>query len=236
VTFDRVPRTGLVDAVFRQLRDAILGGELPAGGRVPAERTLVERFGVSRPVVRQALARLEHVGLVRVQQGAATTVRDWRTEGDLAALLDLADTTAMGTLHRDVAEARQSIGADAARRCAQRAGPVDIAAITAAADRLAGAGPDLDELDRRNLDFWRAVLVGAQNVAYLLAYNSLVSGRLAPREVPAARRVGELVDITAHRQLAVLIAAGEAEAAAAAAWALLDPTPAPVSDETTGSG
>ncbi len=236
MTFDRVLRTGLVDAVFRRLRDAILVGELPAGGRVPAERTLVQRFGVSRPVVRQALARLEHAGLVRVQQGAATTVRDWRTEGGLAVLLDLADTTAMGTLHRDVAEARRSIGADAARRCAQRAGPVEVAAITAAADRLAGAGPDLHELDRRNLDFWRAVLVGAQNVVYLLAYNSLVSGRLAPREAPPARRVDELVDITAHRPLAVLIAAGEAESAAAAAWALLDPTLAPVSDETTGSG
>jgi GntR family transcriptional regulator, transcriptional repressor for pyruvate dehydrogenase complex len=237
VTIPRGRRSGLVDAVFQQLRDAILTGELPAGGHVPAERALVERFGVSRPVVREALSRLEQAGLVRVRQGAATTVRDWRTEGDLAVLLDLAESGALSGLERDIVEARQAIGADAARRCAQRAGPRDIAAITAAADDLGAAGPDLVELNRRNLVFWRAVMVGAQNVAYLLAYNTLVSGRLAPiGDAPVTGRVDELVDITAHRQLAVLIAAGEAEAAAATAWALLDHAGAPARDEAAGAG
>ncbi|MCO1655746.1 FadR/GntR family transcriptional regulator [Pseudonocardia humida] len=234
MTLDRVHRAGLVEAVFQQLRAAILEGDLPPGSRMPSERTLVERFGVSRPVVREALSRLEHSSLIRVQQGASTTVRDWRTEGDLGVLLDLAEVGAVGHLERDIIEARQAIGSDAARRCAQRATPHDVAAITAAADDLAGAGPDLVELDRRNLVFWRAVMVATQNIAYQLAYNSLISGRLAPRDQPVQGRVDELVDITAHRQLAVLIAAGEAEAAAAVAWALLDRTEAPVSDEATG--
>jgi DNA-binding FadR family transcriptional regulator len=234
VTTDRAQRAGLVEAVFQQLRAAILDDDLPPGSRMPSERTLVERFGVSRPVVREALSRLELSGLVRVQQGAATTVRDWRTDGDLGVLLDLAESGAVATLERDIVEARQAIGSDAARRCAQRATPRDVAAITAAADALPGAGPDLIELDRRNLAFWRAVLTGSQNVAYLLAFNTLVSGRVAPRDTPVQGRVDELVDITAHRQLAVLIAAGEAEDAAAVAWALLDRAQAPVTDDATG--
>jgi DNA-binding FadR family transcriptional regulator len=234
VTLDRVPRSGLVESVFQQLRGAVLDGDLPPGSRMPSERTLVERFGVSRPVVREALSRLEHANLIRVQQGASTTVRDWRSEGDLGVLLDLAESGAVSTLERDIVEARQAIGSDAARRCAQRATPRAVAAITAAADELADAGPDLVELDRRNLVFWRAIMDGTQNVAYLLAYNSLVSGRLAPRDRPVQGRVGELVDITAHRQLAVLIAAGEAESAAAVAWALLDRAGAPVPDDATG--
>jgi GntR family transcriptional repressor for pyruvate dehydrogenase complex len=234
VTLDRVPRAGLVEVVFQQLRGAVLDGHLPPGSRMPSERTLVERFGVSRPVVREALSRLEHSNLIRVQQGASTTVRDWRAEGDLGVLLDLAESGAVSTLERDIVEARQAIGSDAARRCAQRATPRAVAAITAAADALADAGPDLIELDRRNLVFWRAVMDGTQNVAYLLAYNTLISGRVAPRgDTPVRGRVGELVDITAHRQLAVLIAAGEDEAAAAVAWALLDRADATIADQAT---
>lgn len=52
------------EALYKQLRSDIDHGTLPAGSRVPAERHLMERFGVSRNTVRTAVGRLEQEGLI----------------------------------------------------------------------------------------------------------------------------------------------------------------------------
>lgn len=65
-------------AAWRQIADALAGeiggGALPAGGQLPTEATLAERFGVNRHTVRRALASLAERGLVRATQGRGTFV------------------------------------------------------------------------------------------------------------------------------------------------------------------
>jgi hypothetical protein len=72
--------------------------------------------------VLEALKRLEQAGLVRVSQGGATRVRDWRHEGGLDLLTQLG---VLGKpdieLLRSELEMRLCIGVDAARQCAERA-------------------------------------------------------------------------------------------------------------------
>ena len=62
--------------VFEKLIQGILSGEIPPDSILPSERILGERFNVSRLMVRQAIHRLEELGLVRVRQGGATLVLD----------------------------------------------------------------------------------------------------------------------------------------------------------------
>lgn len=62
--------------VFEKLIQGILSGEIPPDSILPSERVLGERFNVSRLMVRQAIHRLEELGLVRVRQGGATLVLD----------------------------------------------------------------------------------------------------------------------------------------------------------------
>ncbi|MEU0937216.1 GntR family transcriptional regulator [Embleya sp. NPDC005971] len=66
-------------ALYRQLATAIRGdiesGEYPPGSLLPSESALTERYGVSRPTVRQALAALRTEGLVTVQRGRGSFVR-----------------------------------------------------------------------------------------------------------------------------------------------------------------
>ncbi|MDP7040026.1 MAG: GntR family transcriptional regulator [Myxococcota bacterium] len=62
--------------VFEKLIQAILSGDIPADSVLPSERILGQRFNVSRLMVRQAIHRLEELGLVRVRQGGATLVLD----------------------------------------------------------------------------------------------------------------------------------------------------------------
>jgi len=59
-----------------ELRAQILGRALAPGAHVPTEAELQERYGVSRSVVRQALAALEQEGLVERRRGRGTTVRE----------------------------------------------------------------------------------------------------------------------------------------------------------------
>lgn len=58
------------------LRDAIERGEYPRGSAFPSELELSERYGVSRPTVNRAIVILRGEGLVRVERGRGTVVRE----------------------------------------------------------------------------------------------------------------------------------------------------------------
>jgi GntR family transcriptional repressor for pyruvate dehydrogenase complex len=68
-----VPVAGgrISDAITEQIRTAILERRLQPGDRLPNERDLAERFGVSRVTVRDALRRLEAGGLLEIRVGAS---------------------------------------------------------------------------------------------------------------------------------------------------------------------
>jgi len=60
--------------VAESLLDDIRRGRLAVGGNLPGELELVEQFGVSRHTVREALRRLEELGLIGRRQGVGTVV------------------------------------------------------------------------------------------------------------------------------------------------------------------
>lgn len=64
----------LYQMVVRALRSEILRGEYPVGTALPSELALVNRFGVSRHTVREALRHLRDLGLVESRQGKGTLV------------------------------------------------------------------------------------------------------------------------------------------------------------------
>lgn len=67
--------------LYRQVIDQILqlidSGEYPAGSRLPAEREMSERFGVSRPTIREAVIALEAMDRVAVKTGSGVYVLEW---------------------------------------------------------------------------------------------------------------------------------------------------------------
>lgn len=64
----------LYENIARELKQGIDLGHHPAGSRLPSERELSDKFGVSRPVVREAIIVLELRGLVQRRQGAGVYV------------------------------------------------------------------------------------------------------------------------------------------------------------------
>jgi DNA-binding FadR family transcriptional regulator len=213
----------LSDRIHTQLRDQILEGELAPGAAVPSERRLSERLGASRHAVREALKRLQEAGLVRISQGGATRVRDWRHDGGLDLLLALAatgDAPPELELERAGLEMRASIGADVARRAAQRATTAQRADVVARAEALAAHA----DLEARNAEYermWDVLVDAAENVAYRLALNTLLAGQHV-LVLDASTVATELDDTEAIRALAQAVANRDAETARTRAAGLLE--------------
>ena len=203
--------------VYEDLRARILAGAAPA---LPSERRLADDLGASRHAVREALKRLQQAGLISISHGGATRVRDWRRHGGLELLLETRELPPGLEIERAVLEMRASVGADAARRCAARANAVVRAELEARAEMLA-AETDLDVRNSIYEAFWDLIIDGADNLAYRLALNTLVSGQQA-LDLDARLIAAELSDAVAIRALARAIAAGDADDAHARARELLE--------------
>lgn len=215
--------TTISSRIHAALRADILSGRHAAGDALPSERQLAEELGANRHAVREALKRLQEAGLVRISHGGATRVQDWRRHGGLGLLLDLAaegDAPAGLEVGRATMEMRASIGADAARRCAERAGAAQRAAVRERAAALV-AEPDLDVRTAHYDLLWDLVVDGADNIAYRLALTTLVAGQRV-LDLDAALVGAELRDGAAISRLADRIAAGDGAGAAATARDLLE--------------
>jgi GntR family transcriptional regulator, transcriptional repressor for pyruvate dehydrogenase complex len=84
------------DQLFDSMAAMIERGDYGEGGRLPAESDLAERFGVSRPVVREALARLRAMGLIVSRKGSGSYVR--RRQAPPGAIVDQTRFGPVGSL------------------------------------------------------------------------------------------------------------------------------------------
>jgi len=226
VTFDPVARLPASELVFRQLRRAVLTGELSAGERLPAERELAASFAVNRHVVREALKRLQQSGLVSIAQGGASRVLDARVHGGLDLLPQLAEVAAESAhqgspalaleVLRSGLEMRRAVGAEVARAAAERAAPAVRELLPGLAADYAGEDPvTADEA------FWQVLVDAADNIAYRLALNTLMVVIAEHRALVDVLLADERADVVGHQRLAEAIVTGAAEEAFVRARALL---------------
>lgn len=212
-----IARTTVSDAVYRRLRDQILGSGAEAGAPLPSERTLSETFGVNRHAVREAIKRLQQAGLVTVVHGGATRVTDWRREGGpelltaVASGLESADRTRLASqISETRAAVAQLIVAGAAGSEAIDANASD--AVTDAAEGNAVAA-------YRNL--WRDIATASGNLAAQLTMNSLDAGLDALEGEGAAVFEAEAARTTDILSLVGALSSGDVAGAQKAAAGLL---------------
>ena len=142
---DRIIRRKLSDQVLDRLRDMIRAGEFRPGDALPSERALMERFGVGRPAVREALQALHQTGLITIAQGERSRVN----AVDAGTFFDQSDDIARLVLNiapanlQHLKEARQMFELGLTRIAADRATEADIADLRAAvAHQAAQRGGD----------------------------------------------------------------------------------------------
>lgn len=64
----------IADRILKDIKDLIVQGALPKGAKLPTERDLAERYGVSGPTVREAIRGLSAIGLITVRHGSGAYV------------------------------------------------------------------------------------------------------------------------------------------------------------------
>jgi GntR family transcriptional repressor for pyruvate dehydrogenase complex len=168
-----LPRLSLFEGLAAQLEEWILSGRLEAGAKFPSEDSLRRQFGVSRPVVREALARLRERGLIETVNGSGTFVKHPDADHLMDALVRHL-RVAMGdteSIHK-VYEARLAIETTAARLAATRASDRDREEIAA---RLADM-----RAQRRDATRWTAADLGFHLAVARASHNPFLSTLLEP--------------------------------------------------------
>jgi len=209
-------KTGLVDQVIGQLRDAIAEGEWPLGQRIPTEATLAESLGVGRNTVREAVRALAHAGLLEVRQGDGTYVR--ATSEVSGAIRRLC-----GSELREVLGVRRALEVEAARTAASVRTDEELATITELLDRRDEAyrADDLDAFVLADTEFHLAVVRASHNALLTEVYRGILEAVTA--SVLATTETGlPETEAVGHRGLLEAIAARDCERAMAEASCFLD--------------
>ncbi len=150
-------RPGLADRVYHLLYSRISNGDYPANQKLPSEKTLSEEFGVSRPILRDALERLRDQGLVHSRQGAGSFVREVRT-----VPLGFARVETIADIQRCY-EFRICIETMSARLAAARRDKTTLAEIETALSLMAGATESQTHREDADFAFHLAVAKAANN-------------------------------------------------------------------------
>lgn len=152
-----VPQHSTVDIIVGRVQELIRSNGLQAGDRLPGELELVQKLRVSRPILREAMGRLESLGLVSVQRGRGTFVADREQLGTCVRFLQSALAIAPKELLH-YAELRTLVECHAARRAAERAAPEEVAELAALCAEIDREGLPHDEAIRADFRFHRRIV------------------------------------------------------------------------------
>lgn len=205
-----VPRSRLYEQVAEQILDWVHAESLGVGDRLPPERELAGRLGVSRTTLAQALVAMEVAGFVEVRHGHGTVLTGVGAENLARVLRDHADAMP------DVFEARHTLECRLAALAALRRTEEDLRAIDEALqvmeDDIAGGGRGVqgDEL------FHAAVTAAGHSplLARLMAEIAELIRRTRIRSLGQPHRRHR--SLAGHRRVAEAIRDGDADAAARA--------------------
>ncbi|MEI8257886.1 MAG: GntR family transcriptional regulator [Deltaproteobacteria bacterium] len=178
-----IEKSTAVEAVTEQIRTQILAGDLLAGALLPPERELATRFGVNRLTLRAALSRLEALGLIDVQHGTGSRVRNFREHVGMEVLPDLlhvmrdmrgGDVDDYLRIAGDVLDLRRALVAETVGLAAERHTEADLVNIRAAIALQADRVDDPLAFARGDFDVAREVVRAARNLAIELLLNTIV--------------------------------------------------------------
>jgi GntR family transcriptional regulator, transcriptional repressor for pyruvate dehydrogenase complex len=208
--YTSIKKGRLADDVSDQVKEAIFQGEYHPGEKIPSEHELVDLFGVSRVIIREAIRNLEQAGLVEIRRGpkGGAFILPLTHKAVSLVVKDLFRLS-KGTV-KEIMEVRLELEPIVARLAAYRANKDDLILLKENID----AQPKTpgEKTVEGNIDFHRLLARCSHNPIYEMIINilldfsiDLIINILPPGEI--------LHDATSHPELYELIKNGEAQKA-----------------------
>ena len=165
----KINRLSLVEQVAEQMEQLIEQGQWKVGEKLPTEMELMDKFGVSRNTLREAIRALVHAGLLETKQGSGTLVRSTSVLG-AALKRHVKKSTMMETL-----EVRFALEKQAAKMAAERRTEGDLAKLEASVSetKVASEKEDIDQFITSDIEFHKAIVQASGNQLLIDLYEHM---------------------------------------------------------------
>lgn len=163
----------LIETLMTQIRS----GQLPPGHRLPTEQAIVAATGVSRTVVREALASLRARGLITTRQGLGAFIADRTTQRSFT--IESSEASLGDTLN--ILELRMTIEVEATGLAAERRTDTDLVEIQARFEAVSAAKGEAAVGADEDFAFHRAILAATGNPYFTRAFD-VFGSHLIPRQ------------------------------------------------------
>lgn len=233
--FQKVQPEKLSTSVVRQIEQLILRGVLRPGERLPSERELSDRLGVSRPSLREAVSELQDKGLLETRAGSGVFVAEVLGNAFSPALIRL--FAAHDEAVFDYIAFRRDIEGLAADRACRMASDTDLRVIDTVFKRMEAAHPKRNPAEEAAIDadFHMAIIEASHNTIMLHMLRSMFDllreGVFYNRNVMFKQRTTRDDLLEQHRAINTALQKRDAVAARAAVTAHLDYVESELRDE-----
>lgn len=203
--FKKIQPEKVSHSVVRQIELLILRGILRPGERLPSERELSERFGVSRPSLRDAVAELQDAGLLVSKANAGIFVADVLGSAFSPGLLNLFGRHDEAVF--DYLDFRRDLEGLAAERAARLGSDTDLAVVNEAFLKMEAAAEKRNAEKEAEYDaaFHLAIIEASHNVVMLhmmrSMYELLQAGVFYNRKVMFQQRTRRSALLDQHRAI-----------------------------------
>ena len=215
LTPEPITRRKLSDEVFDRLKRMITSGEVLPGQTMPSERTLMERFGVGRPAIREAMQALSNMGLITISHGERArvcqlTARSITQQVDLTAQIMLA--TSPRSLDQ-LKEARRFFERGMVREAALKATEADVERLRATMQRQREALGEADRFIQADMRFHTEIAAISGNPIFEAVSEAMLNWLKHYHTDLLIWSGKETHTLSEHAAIVATIAAHDAEAA-----------------------
>jgi GntR family transcriptional repressor for pyruvate dehydrogenase complex len=233
--YQKIAAEKLSSAVVKQVELLILRGVLRPGERLPSERELAEKLGVSRPSLREAVAALQKSGLLASKAGAGIFVADVLGSGFSQSLIDLFANHDEAVF--DYISFRRDLEGLAAERAAKLGSDTDLQVVDAVFRKMETAHTKRNPTEEAQLDaeFHLSIIEASHNVIMLhmmrAMFEMLREGVFYNRQIMFKQRITRDVLLEQHRAIHGALMARDSDGARAAVEAHLTYVEESLSDQ-----
>ncbi|MGE4248991.1 MAG: FadR/GntR family transcriptional regulator [Parvibaculaceae bacterium] len=200
----------------QQVAELIRSGEIATGNRLPSERDLAKRLGVSRPIVREAMIALEIADLVEIRTGSGVYVKPATTMADLPARPEVLLRFDAGPGPFELLSARLLIEPVIAAEAARLASRQEMTEMERTIEELVKS-PDHRASLEADREFHILIATASRNSVLVSIVEELWAGMLGPLYETVALRTGltATLDMTVQDHRAIVAGITSRSSAAA---------------------